>query len=131
MLNLDIQDWKEVMKTSTFQKYMVGTATCKNIQMTATKGCVQLKSNYTYFSDSWFSGVKTAEEAMAEGLYYFRPVKTNHKVFGIATLEKLIKYWPGGTYLFINSTQIVPGGTALLFIGYKYNCRKSLRFITT
>ena len=53
----------------------------------ATKGCDQLTSNDTYFSDSWFSGVKTAEKAMAEGVDYCGPVKTNHKGFCLATLE--------------------------------------------
>ena len=33
------------------------------------------------FADIWFSGVKTAEEAMAEGVDYCRPEKTSHKGF--------------------------------------------------
>ena len=48
------------------QKYIGGTAVCMKILMMATKGCAQLTSNYTYFSDSCISGMKTAEEAMAE-----------------------------------------------------------------
>ena len=40
------------------------------IIMMSTKGCDQLASNDNYFADSWFSGVKTAEEAMAEGVDY-------------------------------------------------------------
>ena len=43
-------------------------------------------SNDTYFSDSWFRGVKTAEEAMAEGVDYCGPVKTTHKGFCLDTL---------------------------------------------
>ena len=31
----------------------------------ATKGCGQLTLNYTYFADSWFSSVETAEEDMS------------------------------------------------------------------
>ena len=34
--------------------------------MVDTKGCDQLTSNDTYFSDRIFSGLKTAEEVMAE-----------------------------------------------------------------
>ena len=36
--------------------------------MMAKKGCVQLMSNDTYFSDSWFSGVKTDVEDIVEGV---------------------------------------------------------------
>ena len=47
----------------------------------ATKGCGQLTSNETYFSDSWFSSIKTAEEEMAAGVDYCGTVKTIHKFF--------------------------------------------------
>ena len=47
----------------------------------ATTECGQLSSNDTFFADSWFRGVKTSEEAMAEGIDYYGHVKTNHKVF--------------------------------------------------
>ena len=45
MLHLEIQKGKEAMKRLAV----------------ATKGCGKLTSNDTYFSDSWFSSVKTAE----------------------------------------------------------------------
>ena len=51
-----------------------------------TKGCVQLKSNDTYISYSWFSFLKTSEEAMAARVDYFGPVKTSHNVFCLGTL---------------------------------------------
>ena len=41
---------------------------CTKIRVMATKGCGQLKINYTSFSDIWFSFIKTAEVAMAEGV---------------------------------------------------------------
>ena len=49
--------------------------------MVDTKGCGQLTLNGIYFYDSWLSGVKTADEAMAEGVYYYEPEKTNCKGF--------------------------------------------------
>ena len=70
MLHLEIQKWKEATKTSNFQKNLGGTAACMKIITMATKGCCQLTSNYTYFTDIWFIGVKTDDEAMAEGVYY-------------------------------------------------------------
>ena len=57
-------------------------------------------------------------------------MKTSHKVF-LATLEKLMKDWPGGSYLVLKSTPRFPSEGPLLSIGYKYNSRKVLGFIAT
>ena len=67
----------------------------------------------------------------AAGVDYFRPVKTSHKSFCLATLEKLMKDWPKGSYIFMKSTTIFPGERPLLSIGYKYNSGKFLVFIAT
>ena len=97
----------------------------------AIKGCGQLKSRNTYFSDIWFSGVKTAEEAVSEVVDHCGTVKTIHGFFCLATLEKLIKYWPGGSYLVPKSNPRVTGDRPFLTIGYKYSSRKVLGFIAT
>ena len=49
----------------------------------------------------------------------------------LAKLEKLMKDWPGGSYLVLKSTPRFPGEPPLLAIGYKYNSRKVLGFIAT
>ena len=67
----------------------------------------------------------------AAGVDYCRPVKTSHKIFCLATLEKLMKYWSGGSYLGLKSTPRFPGEITLLDIGYKYNSGKVLGFIAT
>ena len=41
-----------------------------------------------------------------------------------------MKDWPGGSYLVIKINPRVPGGRTLLYIGYRYNSRKVLGFIT-
>ena len=81
MLHLEIQKWEEDMKASNFEWDVGGTAACTKIIMVAKKGCSQLTSRDAYFYHSWFSGLKTAEEEMSEGVYYCRPVKTGHKGF--------------------------------------------------
>ena len=43
--------------------------------------CGLLILNETYFDDIWFSGVKTAKEAMAEGVDYCGLAKMRHNVF--------------------------------------------------
>ena len=58
----------------------------------AKKGCGQLTSNDTYFSDSWFSGVKTFEKALAEVVDYCRLVKTINKGFScyISKIDEIL-----------------------------------------
>ena len=113
------------MKKSTFQSELGGTAACMKILAIANKGCGQLTSNDTYFSDGWFSSVKTAEEMAAAGVKYCGPVKTSHKGFCLATSEKLMKDWPGGSYLILKITPRFPGERPLLDILYKYNLGRS------
>ena len=62
------------MKSSKFQQQLVGTVVYMKIPLMSTKWCSQPTSNETYFSNSWFSGVKTSEEAMDEGVDYFGPL---------------------------------------------------------
>ena len=70
--------------------------------------------------------IETAEETMDEGIDYCGPVKISHKVFYLVALAKLMKYCPGGSYIFMKSTPRVPGGRPLVSIGYEYNYRKVL-----
>ena len=91
-----------------------------------TKRCGQLTSNDTYFADIWFSSVKITDETMASGVDDCGRVKTIHKGFCLDTLEKLMKDWPGGSYLVMKSTPRVPSEIPLLVIGYNYNYRNVL-----
>ena len=94
----------------------------------ANKGSGRLSSTNTLFSDIWFSGVKTMEDKNTEGIYYCRYVKTSHKGFCLAQLEKLLKEWPGGFYLFMNRSLIFPCNKSIMDIGYKYKSQKVLLF---
>ena len=67
----------------------------------------------------------------AAGVDYYGPVKTSHKGFCLATLEKSMKDWPGGSYLVLESTPRFPGERPLPAIGYKYKSRNVLGFIDT
>ena len=117
MLHLEIQKGKEDIKTSTFQNVLGGTTACMKRLDISIKWCGQMTSNNTYFADSWFSSVKTADEMAAAGVDYCGPVKTNHEGFCLAKLEKLTKYWPGGSYPVLKITPIFPGEIPLLAIG--------------
>ena len=96
-----------------------------------TKGCVQLTSNETYFADIWFISVETDKEEMTAGVDYCGPAKMIHKGFCLSTLEKLIKDFPGGSYLVMKITTRANIVRPLLAIGYKYNYRNVLGFIAT
>ena len=65
------------------------------------------------------------------GVDYCGPVKTSHKGCCLATLEKLTKYWPGGSYLVLKITPIFSCVIPLMAIGSKENYRKVLGFIAT
>ena len=114
MLHLDIQKGKEAMEKSKFQSELGGTEACMKRLAISTKGCGQLTSNDTYFSNIWFSSVKTAEEMAAAGVNYCGPAKTSHKGFCLDTLEKLTKDWPGGSYLVLKITPRFNGESPLL-----------------
>ena len=68
---------------------------------------------------------------MASRVNYFGILKTRHKGFCLATIEIMMKYWPGGSYLVMKSTPRVYGGIPLMAIGYKYNFRNVLGSIST
>ena len=86
ILHLEIQIGEEAMKTSNFKNVMGGNTACMKILAISTKGCGQLTSNNAYFSDSWFSYIKTAKEMAASGVDYCGPVKTSYKGFCLDTL---------------------------------------------
>ena len=54
---------------------------------------------------------------MAAVVYYCRPVKKIHKGFCLDTLEILMKYWMGGSYIVIKSTPGFLCGIKLLAVG--------------
>ena len=51
------------------------------------------------------------------GVDYCRLVKTSHKGFCLDILEKLMKYFSGGSYLVMNISPRVQGGRPLMAIG--------------
>ena len=77
------------MNTLGFQQDIGGTNACIKRITKDSKGFVQLSSNDTLFTDILFREVKTAEEANAEVVYYYRLVKTNHKVYFLGNLKTI------------------------------------------
>ena len=123
------------MKNSRYQHELGSTAACTKQMMEATKGIGQKsikgETKDCFLFDSWFASKKAAEAAIETRAELIGMVKTNTKGFCKETIEKLTKYWPGGSYLVLRSKPMVPGDRPLIAIGYKYNARKVLSFIVT
>ena len=96
----------------------------------ATKGIVQkyIKGAMgdCFIFVSWFFSKKAAEAVMEVGADFIVMMKTNTKRLFKENIEKLTKYWPGGSCLVLRSNHMVPGGGALIAIGYKYNMQMLL-----
>ena len=70
MLELDKKKEKKAINISEFQQDIVGVDIFMIIRTKATKGCGQLPSNYSFFTDRWFSGAEISEEVNV-GEYIF------------------------------------------------------------
>ena len=123
------------MNHSKYQQELGATAAFTKRIIEATKGIGQksikggLKDCLLF--DSWFASKKAAESTMEIGAEFIGMVNANNKGFFKETIEKLTKYWPGGSYLLLRSKPMVPGGSLSVSIGYKYNVQKVLYFIFT
>ena len=55
----------------------------------------------------------------AAGVDYCEPVKTSNTCLCFATIKKLMKDWPVGSYLVMKSNNRIYGERPLMEIGYK------------
>ena len=58
-------------------------------------------------------------------------MKTIHKIFFLANLEKLMKEWPVFSHIVMNSVPIFPGEKPPMVIEYKDKSQKVHGFIAT
>ena len=111
------------------------TEACTNRMMESTKGiCQKSRKGATkdcFIFDSWLSSKKTIEFVMEFYAGFIGMVNTNTKGLFKETIEKITRYWTGGSYLMLRSKPMVPGGRPLVAIGLKYNTRKVLSIIVT
>ena len=84
--------------------------------MKDTKGCVELLSNKSLFSYTWFRIFKTVDKENTEGVDYCGSAKTSHKGFFLATLEKSMKECLGRSHLVTKSSTRVPGDKLIMAI---------------
>ena len=80
---------------------------------------------------SWFVFKKAAEATLEVDAKFIGMLKTNTKRLCKESIEKLINYWPGDSYLVLRRKHMEPGDRPLISIGYNYNALKVLSFIVT
>ena len=83
----------------------------------------------SFIGDSWFTGIKVAEWAAAQGNSYFGALKTSTKFTPFQELIDKMATFPSGSDLVMECK--TPKGHDLICIGYKYSARKALVFLGT
>lgn len=139
MLHLEIQEGRDAMRAKQYSEQHGGTAGCTLRMVEATEHCglkfpsrkhaQEDKRPEYYKGDSWFSSVRLAEEMASRGHAYCGALKTSSKYFPKQQLEDTMKDFPSGSSLVMKC--ITPKGHDLRAIGYKYNNRKVLLFVST
>ena len=82
-----------------------------------------------HIGDSWFGSVTAAESVAKAGHHAIFIVKTNHTRVPKKFLEDTMKDYPGGTWITLEGR--TEEGVDLICIGYKYNKKKVLVFLST
>ena len=80
--------------------------------------------------DSWFSSVPVVMGLAERGHEYIGAVKTNHALYPKEEIEVIMKNWPSGSVAVWKCKPPLKDYW-IIAIGYKYNARKVLCFITT
>ena len=132
MIHAEIQEGKTYMKDKKYFRPYGATAACVLRLAEATKNCGQRENtNITnlFYGDSWFAGLKTAVAVKElHNSEFIGIVKTSHKQFPKAYIEKEMNDWPPGTHLVLKTTV---NTNTYYAIGYKYSCKKIICFITS
>eukprot|EP00957_Ditylum_brightwellii_P022559 1701961-Ditylum_brightwellii.AAC.1 len=73
-------------------------------------------------SDSWFLSVSTVEAICKEGGAYIGIAKTTHSLYPKKEIEDVVKTFPGGTHLVMESFN--DDGSKMYATGYKHSLNK-------
>jgi hypothetical protein len=116
------------MKECRYFKEYASTSACT---LRMAKDTVSSSAGHkdTFYGDSWFASVRTAQAISDElNCHFIGHIKQSHKRFPKEWLEETMKAWPGGTHLVLRSCF---GKRNLVAVGYKYNKTKVCMFIMT
>ena len=127
MINLELQRRK---RSEFYSAYGATTSsTIRSLRATANSGeTEEVHTRNLFIGDSWFSSAKTGDTVKEFGCQWIGPVKTAKKLFPKEEREQKLANWPGGTHVVMEG--ISPNGNNSFALGYKYNSRKVLCFLT-
>ena len=132
MVYAEVQEGKEGMKHKSYFLPYGTTTACVLRLVEGTRDNGQQPDpelRNLFLGDSWFASLKTAVAVFEEmDSEFVGPIKNGHKHFPRNYLETTMKDWPPGTHLVLETTV---RGNKYYAIGYKYNVRKVLCFIST
>ena len=119
------------MNSEKYGKYSAeigATASCVKRSIIATANCGTKMSDRTeakekgrpdmFAGDSWFAGGKACMAAAKLGCEFFGPVKTNTSGYPKVEIENIMKDWPSGSWVVLESKE-----HRLFAVGYKYSLR--------
>jgi hypothetical protein len=134
---LELQKGKAAMKLAEFCDVLKSTTACTKRLVKYTCDTrdqdgsmdneAQQQYHETWLGDAWFASVATAV-AVSEYGHFIGIVKTAHSLYPKKWLEEKMAEWPGGSHLVLFATV---DGVELIAVGYKYNKKKVLCFIST
>ena len=132
MLHAEIQEDKMGMKNKLHFNTYGATSSCVLRLAKATKNCGQkpdMNINNLFYGDSWFASLKTAA-AVSDLLNseFFGVIKNAHRHFPKVYIETLMKDWPSGTHVVLETTK---NQKKYYAIGYKYTSKKVICFISS
>ena len=135
-LKLEIQEGKEAMQAKG-PHHLGATAACTH-RLAAGKYGPDDSQRSLLIADSWFGTYQCALNLfLFYGIEAVLCIKTGHRCTPKSQLEEVMKHWPAGSYAVLTHTATgvgVDGEEAdvdLVFVGYKYNCKKTLFFLMT
>ena len=146
MLWLEVQEGKQRMSKLPHTKELGGTAACVvrgveamqdhqyvddlDLPTNDDDDAPHEKKPFLFFGDSWFGSIKAVSEVRKLGHHACFNIKNGHSRCPKAFLETTMSDFPGGTWIVLEG-HAEKEGIDLVCIGYKYNKKKVLIFVTT
>ena len=134
---MEIQEGKERMKMKEFSN-LGGTAACSIRGVKATREFKNLAvDNFSiyepkrcYYCNSWFGSVKAISNIAKTSYHAVMMIKSSHSRTPKKWFKSTMLDMPGGTWIVLEGRDGIED-VPLVYIGYKYNKKKTLIFLTT
>ena len=111
-------------------KLGVSTKVSLRLAEPCMKAHTNTASKAIFLGDSWFGNVPTVVNMKNKlNAHFIGVVKTGHKRYPKKWIETTMQDWPSGTHIVLESQDI--DGQTVIAMGYKYNTRNTIFFISS